>query len=99
MISVYRLGKVSNKSRSLQIVLPTPNDEFEILKVKRKLLNDSKFTSVCISADQFIVQRVYYKSVLSELKLRRDSGKDDLMIKYLKNIPTILKNFQSSVQY
>lgn len=38
-VSVYRLGKPSSKSRPLRIVLPTPGEVFEILKVKRKLLN------------------------------------------------------------
>lgn len=98
-VSMYRLGKHSNKSRPLRIVMPTPGEVFEILKVKRKLLNVAKFASVRISTDRTVMQQNYFKSVLSELKARRDSGENDIVIKYLNNIPTISKNYQSSVQH
>lgn len=96
--SMYRLGKPSNKPRPLRLVLPTPNDVFEILKVKRKLLNNTKLASVRISSDRTVLQQNYFKSVLSELKSRRDNGENELIIKYFNNIPTISKNFQSSIQ-
>lgn len=91
-VSVHRLGKPSNKPRPLRIVLPIPSEVFEILKVKRKLLNDTRFASVRISTDRTVIQQNYFKSVLSELKSRRDNGENDLIIKYLNNIPTISKN-------
>lgn len=95
-VSVYRLGKSSNESRSLGIVLPSPCEVFEILKVKQKLLNVTKLASVRISTDRTPLQVNYFKSVLSELKSRRDNGENDLTIKYLNNIPTFSKNNQSS---
>jgi hypothetical protein len=89
---VYRLDKPTNKSRPLRIVLPTLSEVFEILKVKRKLLNNTTFASVRISTDRTPLQQNYFKSVLSELKSRRDNGENDLIIKYFNNIPTISKN-------
>lgn len=94
---MYHVGKLSNKPHPLRIVFPTPGEVFEILKVKRKLLNVTNFASVCISTDRTVIQPNYLKSVLSELKSRRDNGENDLIKKYLNNITTISKNYQSSV--
>jgi hypothetical protein len=91
-ISIHRLGKVSNKPRPLRIVLPTPADVFEVLKAKRKLLGVNNLNSIRISTDQTLQQRKYFSSIMTELKSRRDSGENDLFIKYFNGLPTISKN-------
>jgi hypothetical protein len=96
-VSVRRLGKITGKSRPLRLVLPTPADVFEIFKVKRKLLNDSKFSSVRVSSDLTVLQRDYLKSILSELKSRRENGENDIFIKYSNNVPFISKNGQTNL--
>lgn len=50
-ISVHRLGKLSNKPRSIRVILPTPADVFEVLKVKRKLFCIEKFKAIRIASD------------------------------------------------
>ncbi|KAE9524052.1 hypothetical protein AGLY_015533 [Aphis glycines] len=95
-IVLFNVPEFSSTSCSLRIVLPSPSGVFEILKVKRKLLNVTKFTSVCISTDRTPLQQNYFKSILSEIISKRDNGENDLIIKYINNIPTISKNYQSS---
>lgn len=92
-LSVHRLGKPSSKPRPIRIVMPSPPD-FQILKVKRQLLNVDKFKTVRVSSDQTLQQRKLYSSVASELKTRKDAGETDIFIKFVNNIPTISKNGQ-----
>lgn len=97
-LSVHRLGKPSSKPRPIRIVMPSPPDVFQILKVKRQLLNVDKFKTVRVSSDQTLQQRKLYSSVASELKIRKDAGETDLFIKFVNNIPTISKNGQRAHQ-
>jgi hypothetical protein len=95
-LSIHRLGKPSSKPRPIRIVMPSPPDVFQILKVKLQLFNVDKFKTVRVSSDQTLQQRKLYSSVVSELKFWRDAGETDLFIKYVNNCPTISKNDQQA---
>lgn len=64
-LSIHRLGKPSNKSRPIRIVMPSPSDVFQILKTKRQLPNVDKFKTIRVSSDQTLQQRKLYSSVLN----------------------------------
>lgn len=98
-ISVRRLGKASNKARPLRVTLPDASFVFDILKVKRKLLDVDRFSSIRISSDQTPLQRNYFASILSELKTRKNAGENNLYIKYVNSIPTISKNVQANIRH
>jgi len=91
-LSIHRLGKPSSKPRPIRIVMPSPSDVFQILKIKRQLSNIEKFKTIRVSSDQTLQQRKLYSSVASELKSRKDAGESDLFIKFVNNCPTISKN-------
>lgn len=44
-LSIHRLGKPSSKPRPVRVNMPSPSDVFQILKVKRQLVNVDKFCS------------------------------------------------------
>lgn len=47
-----------------------------------------------ISSKQTLLQRNYYKTIVSEMKTRKNDGEFDLFIKYMNNVPIISKNDQ-----
>ncbi|CAI6353558.1 unnamed protein product [Macrosiphum euphorbiae] len=98
-VSIHRLGKLSNKPRPLRVTLPNSSDVFEVLRVKRQLLNVSNLNAIRISSDQTLQQRKYFASTMAVLKNRRDSGESDLFIKYINGLPTILKNDRANAKF
>lgn len=98
LLSVHRLGKPSNKLRPIRVVMPSPLDGFQILKVKRQLFNVDKIKTFRVSSDQTLQQCKLYSSVATEMKLRKYAGETDLFIKFVNNCPTIPKNGQRAQQ-
>lgn len=98
-VSIHRLGKLSNKPRPLRVTLPNSSDVFEVLRVKRQLLNVSNLNTIRISSDQTLQQRKCFASIMTVLKSRRDSGESDLFIKYINGLPTILKNDRANAKF
>lgn len=92
---ITRLGKLSNKPRPLKIVLSSTSDVFSILKLKHKLRDITKFASIRISSDRTLIQRNYFKNIVKQLEERRNGGERDLVLKYLRGVPTISKNGQT----
>lgn len=92
---ITRLGKFSNKPRPLKIVLPSTSDVFSILKLKNKLRDIPKFSLIRISSDRTLIQRNYFKNIVCQLDERRNAGERDLVLKYLRGVPTISKNGQT----
>lgn len=89
---VSRIGKKSNQTRPIRLMLPSANIAVDCLKRKKKLEN----TKIKISADMTYMQRQEIKKLYDELNTRRDNGEDGLVIRYSKSIPYIhsLKNVQ-----
>lgn len=87
-----RLGRKSTKPRPLKITLQDPSDVFVILKNKHKLRSTANYSSIRISPDRTQMQRDQLRNVYSKLEERKAGGETDLIVKFLKGIPTISKN-------
>lgn len=97
-VCLHRFGNMSNKPRPLRVILPTPADVFEILKVKKKLLGIDKFKTIHITSDRTTQQRNYFRKIISDLKMRKDAGEAVLFIKFVNNVPTISNNDRPTPQ-
>lgn len=81
----HRFGNLSNSPRDLRVILPTPADVFEILKVKKKSLGINKFRTIHITSDRTIQRQNYFRKIISDLKSRTDAGEAVLFIKFVNN--------------
>lgn len=96
-IKLIRLGKFGqNYSRPIKAVFGSPTEVFDILKSKKKLSTLQPPSTIGISSDRTIQQRNYMKSLREELESRRSKVEPELIIKYLKGIPTIISKFDHS---
>lgn len=91
-MNITRLGKMSDRPRPLKITLPEATDVFSVLKVKFKLRNFDKFSSIRIFPDRTVMQRNQLREIKSTLEKRKAAGENNLIIKFLKGVPTISKN-------
>jgi hypothetical protein len=64
----------------------------EVLRNKNKLINSDLPRSISISDDKTSKQLEYLKNLRTELQLRRDNGEDNITIKYVKGIPSIIES-------
>jgi hypothetical protein len=89
---LIRLGiRGQNKTRPIKAIFNSPNDAFEILKLKKKLLSQNPPSTYSISSDRTLYQRNYMKNLREELETRRlDSEETDLIIKYVRGTPKIV---------
>lgn len=93
-LRVTRLGaqKPTNKPRPLRVTLADHSQVLQVLKNKQTLIttnNKLKFKS-----DETPRQREYMKSLQSELLAKQENGQDNLTIKYVRGIPTIVPKNQ-----
>lgn len=95
---MYRLGKPnpnSIKPRPLKVILKTSSDVIKILKNKSDFQRNSH---IKITSDNTPMQRDYFNKIKMELQNRQEKGENDIFIRYLKGVPTIIKrdpkNFQ-----
>lgn len=87
---VFRLGtREQNRKRPLKVVLTTKTEAINALKCKKKL--EENFPGKYMKNDQTENQRKYLKQVLAELEKQKSEGKTNIIIKYVKGIPTILE--------
>ncbi|KAL0808278.1 hypothetical protein ABMA28_012773 [Loxostege sticticalis] len=86
-IATVLLGKYNpGKDRPVKVCYDNTHIPILLLRHKSKLPEN-----VMIYADQTPAQKIYLQSIKDELKKRKDSGETDLIIKYIKNKPTIIK--------
>lgn len=85
---VSRIGR-NNKhgSRSLKVTLSQPIDVSTILASRFKL----KGRNVFISPDLTPKQRATERELKEELKRRREAGETDIVLRYVRGIPSIIK--------
>lgn len=87
-LKITRLGKYNGtKPRPLKIVFDSSEIAKCLLKNKSKCRNGIK-----IYSDQTPSQRDYMHKLQIELKNREQNGENNLTIKYLKGVPTIISN-------
>lgn len=92
-IRVFRVGKYdSNKARPLKVVLANKEEAMKILKNKQKIIAENP--NIRIYSDQTKKQREYYKATKAKLEAIIANGDESKTIKFINNIPTIVKKMQ-----
>jgi hypothetical protein len=90
---IIRIGKPNSpNTRPLKVSLSNDLIAKEILRNKNKLINSDLPRSISISDDKTPKQLEYLKNLRTELQLRRDNGEDNIIIKYVKGIPSIIES-------
>lgn len=87
-----RLGSGSTKvCRPIKIKLEDESLVHTILRNVQKIRNNENFSSVNVSSDRTPSQINYYKFLKKDLANRTNSGEQNLSIKYVDGIPTIVE--------
>lgn len=87
-IKVYRIGKYNpGKNRRIKICFDKPEPALTLLRNKIKFPDNIK-----IYSDQTPAQQKYFQSVKDELTQRIKAGENDIIIKYINGVPTIVKS-------
>lgn len=87
-IYITRLGKYStNKNRPIKACFASQEEAKFILRNKSTVTSET----VKIFSDQTPSQQMYLKNLRSELQQRIENGEDNLIIKYVKGVPKIIK--------
>lgn len=89
--AVSRLGRKSDKPRPVKVTLLEVSDVFTMIINKHKL-RTSNFNSFRITPDHTAMQRNQLREVLSKLEQRKAVRESNLVMKFVKGIPTISKN-------
>lgn len=87
-LQTLRLGKngTSGNPRPIKIIFQSPDTARFVLKNKSKISEQFK-----IFSDQTQTQRSYMRNLVVELKRREENGENNLIIKYTKGVPAIIK--------
>lgn len=88
IVKIVRVGRQQDsKLRPIKVVFSSNEVVKDLLKNKRKLFNHP----AKVSYDQTNMQREMFKTVWNDLKVRKNNGESDLIIKYRNGIPKIEK--------
>jgi len=66
-----------------------------LIKNKHKLRTSSTYGSIRISPDRTIMQRDQLRVIIGKLEQRMADGEFNLVLKFVKSVPTISKNLQT----
>lgn len=90
-----RLGKFdmskSNRKRPIKLMLANSEYVIKALRNSKKLKLVQEFASVGVSRDRTPYQQQLWRNARQELVRRREAGETDIIIKYIKDVPTIVK--------
>ena len=86
-----RLGRPTNKDRPLKVTFPEVNYTFDILRAQSKLRSSSLWSNIKIASDR-TEKREMMSNLRKKLESRRNEGEKDIIIKYIKGIPTIINS-------
>lgn len=87
-IKIFRLGKYdSTKTRPVKVRFESDQIAFNVLRNKSKIA-----TAVKIYSDKTPYEQKYLKELKEELQIRKEKGEENLIIKYVKGIPKIIKS-------
>jgi hypothetical protein len=94
------MGKVTTNStgklRPLKVILHSSSEVLNVLQLQVNLRTSSEWSNFRCTSDRIIKQREYMTSLQNELQRRWNNNENNLIIKYIKGIPTIInisKNF------
>lgn len=91
-VQPVRLGKFNKeKKRPLKVSLPNEMHVQTIIRNASKIKDDNNFKHISITRDKTKRQNNYYKTVKARLEERQRNG-EDVRIKYMNDIPTIVNN-------
>lgn len=86
-VKVFRLGKYTpGKNRLLKVCFSCPETVKSILRKQQRTDGGVRFFS-----DQTPAQKLFMESIKAEIVSREKNGENNLTIKYINNIPTIIK--------
>lgn len=95
-IKAVRVGKkLPDKPRPLKVILPSPADVptvFSAFDVKAAARLDPSFSAVKLSRDRTPRESQHLKDLNREIEHRKARGEEDLTIKFVNNIPKIIKS-------
>lgn len=91
-VKVVRFGRASpGRPRLVKVVFPSSAPCKRILRSKNKL-STSSFRNVAIQDDKTPKQLAYLRDLRRELRTRLDAGEEDLTIKFVHGVPTIISD-------
>ncbi|XP_061715574.1 uncharacterized protein LOC133523842 [Cydia pomonella] len=86
---IFRLGKYQpNKNRVIKVCFTSENVAKQLLRNKKNV----KLNNIKIYSDQTPYQREVLKKLQQELQQRTENGECNLLIKYEKGVPKIIKS-------
>lgn len=77
--------------RPIKTIFSTATDVFDIIRSKKKILVSNLPSTISISTDRTPYQRESMKKLREELAARQASGEQNLTIKFIKGLPTIIR--------
>lgn len=92
--NIVRLGKKkdnTSRPRPLRVTLKNKYEVYAILKYKFTLKSAPEFSNVTLKKDETLYQRELLQKCRTALKERNEQGEEDLTIKYINGLPTIVK--------
>lgn len=92
LASVSRIGQKSSKTLPFKVTLHMTSDVFIVLKNKHKLRMSSTYGSIRIYPDCTIMQRNHLRDIIGQLEQRKEAAETNLVMKFVKGVPTISKN-------
>lgn len=93
IMSCSRIGKIVNptgKPRPIKVTLQNSTEVFNILRLQIKLRTSVEWNTIKCSSDRTMKQRAHMSALRNELQRRRDNNESNIIIKYIKGIPTII---------
>lgn len=99
-IKSVRVGKkLADKPRPLKVVLSSPTDVSTLLgnfAADAAAQSDPAFSHVKLSRDRTPRELQHLKDLNAELELRKSRGEKELTIKFVNNVPQIVKNLKNA---
>lgn len=88
-IKVFRCGRsyIGGKTRPLNVILKC-EDEVHWVYANKKHLGNGKLQ---IRNDMTKLQMIHFKKVKAEFTKRKEEGEENILIRYIKGTPTIIK--------
>lgn len=88
---VFRIGNfIPEKDRPLKLTFKRVEMAKLVLR-KSPILKKTKFSKIILSSDKTRLQQQYYRNLKNELTERINNGENNIMIKYINNIPNIVE--------
>lgn len=85
-----RLGKPTDRYRQVKIKFSNADETLLVLRSQNKLKQDNTWKELQFASDWTQKQREFMSSLRNELEQRRKEGEDNIIIKYIRDISSII---------